>query len=100
MAAILIEGATPNTYLTKGQRRYVERTELVDKLLRTGYVREVEPVPDEDAPEPADPVDVEAPPRNASRDVWRDFLLARGFAVSTSSGRDQLVAQWDARTDG
>lgn len=47
MARVTLEGSiTPSTFLARGKRMTVERTEFIDKLIRRGYVNVV---PDPDA---------------------------------------------------
>lgn len=47
MARVTLEGSiTPSTFLARGKRMTVERTEFIDKLIRKGYVNVV---PDPDA---------------------------------------------------
>lgn len=47
MARVTLEGSiTPSTFLARGKRMTVERTEFIDKLIRKGFVNVV---PDPDA---------------------------------------------------
>ena len=47
MARVTLEGSvTPSTFLARGKRMTVERTDFIDKLIRKGYVNVV---PDPDA---------------------------------------------------
>lgn len=42
MARVTLEGSiTPSTFLARGKRMTVERTEFIDKLIRRGYVNVV-----------------------------------------------------------
>lgn len=113
MASILIEGATPNTYLNTGQRRRVEKTQLVRKLLKSGYIVEIKPDPIlaptititndsgqdlevELITQPAEERDdaVAVPARNASKDTWREFLESEGFEVDATATREQMIGAW------
>lgn len=43
MARVTLEGSiTPSTFLARGKRMTVERTEFIDKLIRKGFVNVVE----------------------------------------------------------
>lgn len=44
---VIIEGTiTPSTFLAYGERRTVERTPFVDKLVRRGFATVIEELPD------------------------------------------------------
>lgn len=102
MSAITIEGTvTPSTFLASKERRTVERTEFIDKLIRKGYVKVV-PTPDtvKVAATPVEPDEVElpavtGPPKNASRDEWAAWLDEAGIEYTDEDGRDALIALWD-----
>lgn len=97
MATVTIEGSlSPSAELPRGERRKVQRSEHVDRLIRKGFVVVV----DEDGdvvptPEPTGP---EAPAKNASTDAWRDFLTAQSVEFDPDATRDELVDAWDAHT--
>jgi hypothetical protein len=107
MAAITIEGSStlPNTYLRPGRRMTVERTELVDKMIRRGFavvIAEEKPAAVEVAP--AQELDhlrgvrgTEPPARNASRDEWAEFLTAEEVPFDEDATRGEMIAAWDAR---
>lgn len=97
---VTIEGTvTPSVHLGKGERRTVERTEFVDKLIARGYVSVItehpEPVIEEDPVEPGEAPVTVSPARNASRSVWADFLTDAGVPYPGDATRDELVAAWD-----
>src|SRR5690606_20485032 len=106
MARVTIEGSvTPSVLLPRGHRMTIERTEVIDKMMRRGFgvvVEEHTPAPviasitdvvtmADVATEPA-PV----PARNASREVWAAFLVEEGVPHEIGAPRDALIAAWDA----
>lgn len=104
-ATVTIEGSiTPSAELARGERRTVQLTESVQRLIDGGFVVVVE----SDAPAPvtpavvdpagADPQTVSPPARNASREDWAEFLALAGF-VTEGRGRDELIDMWDAHQD-
>lgn len=106
MARVTIEGSvTPSVMLPRGQRMTIERTEVIDKMIRRGFVVVVE----EHAPAPviASITDVvtmaeapgepaPVPARNASREEWASFLIEEGVPHEIGASRNQLIAAWDA----
>ena len=108
MSVVTIEGSlSPSTYLARGQRRTVQRTPDVEKLIAGGFVvvvDEGEPpaltlfdVEPEDASEPGI---ADAPPaRNASRGDWAEYLEANTEIVTEGKTRDELIREWDDVAD-
>ncbi|AKF14285.1 hypothetical protein SEA_VINCENZO_23 [Mycobacterium phage Vincenzo] len=104
MAKVTIEGSiTPSTFLARGARVTVQRTERVERLIKAGFVVEVpdartdtEREADDQAQAARDELGV--PARNASRDDWAEFLASHptGGFVTEGKNRDQLIAEWDA----
>lgn len=125
MGQVTIEGTvTPSVELARGERRTVEYTEHVGRLVRLGAVRIVDrPAP---APAPAavpasEPLETVAlepdpsvdehgdgpdgdgvPAKNASTKVWRAWVADNVPGVTADDvadkGRDQLVAAWERYT--
>lgn len=53
MSRVTIEGSTwPSTHLATGERRTVERTSLIDKMIANGFVIVIEEHPDTPSPTP------------------------------------------------
>lgn len=108
MATVTIEGSRmlPNTYLRPGKRMTVERTPLVDKMLRNGFVTLVQGVDAtqhviqivDDQREAADNERQLSgtPARNASRDEWAAFLRDEGVPFEDGDTRNELIAAWDS----
>lgn len=103
---ITVEGTeTPSTFLAAGERRSVARTEFIDKLIRGGFIREVQPAraaapPIRYAAPAADYVDEtetvradDRPAGNASTDTWRAYLDARGIEWFEEDTRADLIAR-------
>lgn len=121
MTQVTIEGSktNPNTFLKPGAQITVERTSLIDKLLRRGFVNLIETPDPIHEPTPAIMNEIEqevdeqreaaasehaltgAPARNASTEDWRTYLSGKGFAVPESATRAEMIAAWEAsQTDG
>lgn len=114
MSIVIIEGTEmPCAYLDTGRRRRVTLTPFITTLVSRGFVRILEQtpaplkreagcadcgkkepplVPEESVTEVAQPP--VGPGRNASREVWRDFLTDQGMLWGNDYTRDQLVALW------
>lgn len=118
MGRITIEGTvTPSTYLATGARLTVDRTALIDKMIRNGYVKVVSILPEiitapaavireieQTYAEQVETTDRErqlsgAPARNAARDVWAKWLQEKNITSPADATRNDLIALWDARTD-
>jgi hypothetical protein len=129
MAQVTIEGSlTPCTELAKGERKTVQLTKRIQRLIRKGYVVVIDQrenaavAPDEKTPThssdgvgesqantgAADPAaespepegELPVPPANAKRDVWAKFLTSRNIAVPEDAPRDGLVEIWRQHTGG
>lgn len=108
MSAVTIEGSvTPSSFLPRGERRTVERTDFIDKLIKRGFVTVVKPTEpvleaaQDDVPDaPAPTVTVE-PSRGASREEWAAWLSRPDVAIpfEESDGRNVLIEKWDASVD-
>lgn len=110
MARVTIEGSiTPSTFLRRGHRMTVERTDYIEKLIRGGYVVVVRDLPAET--EVAEVVDAQLqaaraeseirndpPARNAKRSDWADFLESQDIEVGEFDTRDELIARWDTES--
>lgn len=110
MARVTIEGSiTPSTFLRRGARITVERTDYIDKLIRRGYVTVVQDFPAAAAAAAEEvaqtvqaqhaAVDAErqlsgTPARNASRDEWAAFMGDRA-QFDDSHTRNDLIQMWD-----
>lgn len=122
---VTIEGTeTPSSFLGRGQRRVVARTEFVDRLIGQGFVRVVVDHKDPERVLTKDQIDAFAalvvegvvtpadtgpsadntvPNGNASKAKWRAFLEANAVEVDPEWTRDQMVEAWrgdEAVTDG
>jgi hypothetical protein len=65
MARVTIEGSvSPSTHLPRGERRIVERTDFIDKLVRGGFVNILEYHED---PAPAVDASPATPPKRTRR---------------------------------
>lgn len=105
MARIIIEGSNnPSTFLAKGQRTIVERSPMIDKLIRKGFVVVIDERPSTPAapsaapPEPAvdEPEEIEVPPESAIKSVWQDFLDDMQIAYPATATKADLIARWEA----
>lgn len=120
---VTIEGSAtqPNTFLAAGRQVTVERTPLVAKMIRRGYVNEVraepkptipDPVPVqetmaevervvEEAPETArlEKLVQGVPSKAASTAAWKDFLsgLEPPVEYPEDATRSQLIELWESR---
>lgn len=109
MAKVTVEGSrtTPTTYLAAGKRMTVDRSPLLDKMIRRGYVRVVEDVPatahvEQIVTEARVAADTErelsgAPARNASWETWAEFLDQEGVSYEEADTRNALISRWDNR---
>lgn len=115
MTQVTIEGSKtiPNTFLKPGAQITIERTSLIDKLLRRGFVNLIEtPEPiHESAPAIMNDIEQEvdeqrelaakehaltgAPARNASTEDWRTYLTDRGFSGLETATRAEMIAAWE-----
>ena len=112
MARVTVEGTiTPSTFLARGARLTVERTEYIEKLIRRGFIQVVgtqpqapaqalveetpTPAPVEETAVPADAEPQPTPPRNARRDTWAAFLDQEKIAYEDSDSRDDLIERWE-----
>jgi hypothetical protein len=104
MALVTIEGSvTPSSHLGRGERRTVERTDFIDKLIRNGYVTVVEtitpPFTEEDLAEAIaaigdEPVKV-VPAADDSLELWQEFMADQvDPLILENATRDELVAIW------
>lgn len=111
MAKITLEGSrqTPSTYLAAGKRITVDRTPMVDKMIRKGYVRVIEEgttvsaaqhvieiVEEQQAAVDSERQLAGTPARNASRDEWAQFLRDEGVPFDESAARNDLILTWDS----
>lgn len=107
MARVTIEGSiTPSTFLRRGARITVERTDYINTLIRRGYVNVVRDFPATE--EVAQMVKTQqvavdnerqlsgTPARNASRDEWAAFLRDEGVPFEDGDTRNDLIAAWDS----
>lgn len=109
---VTIEGSqTPSVLLGRGERRTVQLTDRVQRLIDLGYVVVVQDgsaVPEpESAPlaePPAEPTyddptgDVAVPSLSASTDTWRSFLDALDIPYEPELGREALIALYRSST--
>jgi hypothetical protein len=112
MASITIEGSlSPSSFLARGERRTVQDSDYVQKLIEGGYVTVIEDDDDAEAPELtpeereaeevvadlSQPQGVEPPKRSASREDWAEFLASYpgGEFVTEDKDRAELIAAWD-----
>lgn len=110
MARVTIEGSiTPSTFLRRGHRMTVERTDYIEKLIRGGYVvvvrnlpadTEVVEIPAAQMPASRGESEVrtDPPARNAKRSDWADFLESQDIEFGEFDTRDELIARWDAES--
>jgi len=123
MALVEIEGTTMPAagVLRTGERRVVEYTDRIRRLVSGGFITVVrslqDPAPaeqpaeaeqvDDAAHEDVDEAEAEAevedfdttpPARNASRDDWAEFLALYpgGGFVTENKDRATLIGEWDA----
>lgn len=114
MAKVTLEGSiTPSTFLARGARVTVERTPLIEKYIRKGYVVVIAaaaaktPVVEEIGQiveARLKTADNErqltgAPARNASREDWAEFLRSQGLPFWEDDTRSELIARWDRRDE-
>lgn len=119
---VTIEGSlTPAVDLPRGERRTVEVTDHVRRLVQIGAVVVVagdleapaepvaSPIADDDAAdEAAEPEDHGHPPKNASRERWATFLRSKGIEFPDGdeangelwAGRDDLIVIWQQASGG
>lgn len=120
---VTIEGSlTPAVDLPRGERRTVEVTDHVRRLVQIGAVVVIDGDLDEpatqDVTEPAEVAapagddevtDADgAPPRNASRERWATFLRSKGIEFPDGdeskdelwAGRDDLIVIWQQASGG
>lgn len=94
MASVTIEGSlSPAAFLARGERRTVQRTDRIDKLIRRGFVVVVDEEGEVEAPPAPEPV--KAPAKSASRDDWAEFLAEHTDIVTEGLNRDALQAEYD-----
>lgn len=116
MAQVTIEGSRvlKTTYLAPGARITVERTKYVDNMIRRGYVNliaEHEPIRESDSSnvkedssndEPESDTDMltipgaawGAPPSNALKSVWAEFLAEKGVEYPEGSTKLEMIRAW------
>lgn len=124
---VTIEGSriTPSDALGRGERRTVELTDRVRRLIAIGAVVVVddnpvtEPVEQADStPDgegllqpgpnladsadltPLEPLMIEPPALNASRRAWAEFLTSRGIEFDDDAIRDDLIEIWENHSGG
>lgn len=116
---VTIEGSlTPAAGLPgRGERKTVQHTDRIDRLVEKGYIVIVEtfdgaPEPDEDQDDEQDDQaddssrDESAPPKaNASRVDWAEFLTSQGVSFPDDEGgewasRDDLIIIWQQASGG
>lgn len=111
MSEVTIEGSIlPCAFLPRGERRTVQRTDFIDKLIARGYVVLIE----EDGAAPAvvgeaswtgprDPHivtgDVSPPPGSALKGVWADFLDNQRIPYEETDTKADLIRRWDERDE-
>lgn len=119
MSKIIIEGTvTPSTLLSTGDRKTVERSAFIEKLIAKGYVKVVEDAPKSTVAEPvsvqqtmaeveqvavkaSEPARLErkivdTPHRNGSREEWAEFLDSKTVAYPDGATRNELIERWDS----
>lgn len=108
MSLVTIEGSlTAASVLPRGERKTVERTPYIDKLIRNGFVFIVDgdtPVTephiyienntDQDIEVEYEVEDLTEPAADAPRREWAAFLTEHGVSFKTKDTRDQLIAAW------
>lgn len=110
MAKVTLEGSnTPSTFLKRGARVTVERTALIEKYIRKGYVTVVAAAAVPVEKEVAQIVEAQreaadnerqltgAPARNASREDWAEFLRTQEIPFWQDDTRNTLIDRWDRR---
>ena len=98
MAKLTIEGSlTPSAFLARGERRTVQRTPRIDRMVHKGFVVVVDAHDDDEPAEPAEvmPTPVKAPAKSASREDWAEFLAAHTDVVTEGRTRDQLIGDYE-----
>lgn len=112
MSDITIEGSrvTPSTFLAPGRRITVERTLMVEKMIRKGFVIEVDihesaladPAPetaeglDENSSDSA-PAQVSVPAETAAKSVWAAFLGKAEISYPADATKPQMIEIWNNR---
>lgn len=111
MSTVVIEGSlSPSSFLARGDRMEVQRTEFVDKLIAGGFVDVISETEDPEVtplaelgdgvtPELEQVDDNATPPaRNASTEEWAKFLGGyRDYDFDVEDkDRTDLIGQWDA----
>lgn len=116
MSTVVIEGSlSPSSFLARGDRMEVQRTEFVDKLITGGFVDVISEIEDPEVTPPAELGDVlvpplsdadanqpaaDPPPRSGAgsgREEWAEFMAKHpaGF-VTEGKDRTDLIGEWDA----
>lgn len=114
--AVTIEGTlTPAAgVLERGERKTVQYTDRIDRLVTGGFIRIIEFLDDgveqvaeaTDAPveveevnplggHPLDEVIPDPPARNASRDDWAEYLAKYTDIETEGKDRGDLITAWD-----
>lgn len=94
MAKVTIEGSTsPSTYLARGERIEVQRTDHIERLIKGGFVTVID---EEGHAEPAPlPEPIKPPTKSGSRQAWADFLDEHTSVEVGDKTRDELVDAYD-----
>lgn len=107
MATVTIEGSlTPCSELRTGERRTVQLTERVQRLIDRGFVVLVKTAaPRRPVGKPVQsaadvPYRAGEPAWSASRDEWAAFVIANGQLVVAADMKGDIIHRWQARTGG
>lgn len=116
MTVVTIEGTTMPAagVLRRGERKTVQYTNRIQRLVSGGFVKIVEehdtPVPIEELSItdrlPRTQIDIKpgtapidgVPSRNSNTETWKQFLTQKGISYPEDAGRSQLIAFWDKVT--
>lgn len=112
MSTVVIEGSlSPSSFLARGDRMEVQRSEFVEKLIVGGFVNVISETEDPEITPPAELSDpavpplvdnepaAEPPPRSGAgsgREEWAEFLAKHpGGFVTEGKDRTDLIGEWD-----
>lgn len=92
MSSVTIEGTlTPAVgVLRRGERKTVQYTERIGRLVANGYVKIVGSDP---APTPVD-AELAEPAESATKTAWKAFLDAKGLEYPADATKADLIAGW------
>lgn len=108
MATVTIEGSlTPCSELRTGQRRTVQLTERVQRLIDRGFVVVVKAAtrPPKPVGKPVQsaadvPYRAGEPAWSADRDVWAAFVISKGQQVVAADSKGDIIHRWQAQNGG